>query len=170
MVGSAKSDIDGYEELVAELRATAAKHAKELETGLKEAVRLNPAADILFTLDDLANKDASIWDVPTVFVAGVPYISGGVYKSGTKILRTWKKAPREAIEQAAKRIPASEKQVKNIAKRIERELGKDARREFHDLKDKALGDRTMREALDDAVSLYEDAGKDVPQWLLDRLN
>ena len=104
MVGSAKSDIDGYEELVAELRATAAKHAKELETGLKEAVRLNPAADILFTLDDLANKDASIWDVPTIFVAGVPYISGGVYKSGTKILRTWKKAPNRVVTNAGQEL------------------------------------------------------------------
>ena len=68
-----------------------------------------------------------------------------------------------------KRIPACEKQVKSMAKRIEKELGKDARREFHDLKDKALGDRTMQEALDDAVSLFEDAGKEVPPWLRDRL-
>ncbi|MCP4097094.1 MAG: hypothetical protein GY748_12725 [Planctomycetaceae bacterium] len=70
---------------------------------------------------------------------------------------------------APKRIPASEKQVKSMAKRIQKELGKDARREFHDLKDKALGDRTMQEALDDAVSLFEDAGKEVPPWLRDRL-
>ena len=86
------------------------------------------------------------------------------YPSGTTT------TARETVEQAVKRIPASEKQVKSIAKRIERELGKGARREFHDLKDKALGDRTMREALEDAISLYEDAGKDVPRWLLDRLN
>ncbi len=56
-----------------------------------------------------------------------------------------------------------------MAKRIEKELGKDARREFHDLKDKALGDRTMQEALEDAASLFEEAGMEIPTWLRDRL-
>ncbi len=89
----------------------------ELETGLKEAVRLNPAADILFTLDDLANKDASIWDVPTVFVAGVPYISGGVYKSGTKILRTWKKAPNKVAGQLDEAFHYTARQWGDVIKR-----------------------------------------------------
>ena len=61
-----------------------------------------------------------------------------------------------------------EKRVRGIAKRIEKELGKDKRREFHDLKDRALGDRTLKEALDDAKSLYENAGKEAPRWLLDQ--
>ncbi len=30
-------------------------------------------------------------------------------------------------------------------------------------------DRTIEEALDDAKSLFEDAGKEIPQWLRDRL-
>ena len=68
-----------------------------------------------------------------------------------------------------KRIPAPEKQIIDIAKRIARELGSDARRDFHDLKDRALGDRTIEEALGDAMSLYEDAGKEIPSWLIDRL-
>lgn len=78
------------------------------------------------------------------------------------------KAPKGAAD-IAKRIPASEKQVRDIASRVERELGEDARRALYDAKDPALGDRTIQEVLEDAKSLYEDAGKAIPQWLLDRL-
>jgi len=66
---------------------------------------------------------------------------------------------------AAKRVAASEKRAKSIAKRIERELGKDARRAFRDAKEAGMGDRTVQEMLDGARSIYEIAGKEIPKWL-----
>ena len=77
-------------------------------------------------------------------------------------------APEDAKPE--KREIASEKYVLDIARRIERELGVEARDELHDLKDTALGDRTKSEVLEDARAIYENAGREMPQWLLDRLN
>ncbi|WP_138922518.1 hemagglutinin repeat-containing protein [Hylemonella gracilis] len=61
--------------------------------------------------------------------------------------------------------PASEKTAKDIAKRIERDLGKDARRDFHDAKESGSGDRTLTQLKQDARDLYTQAGKDIPGWL-----
>ena len=61
--------------------------------------------------------------------------------------------------------PASEKTAKDIAKRIERDIGKDARRDFHDAKDSGAGDRTLGQLKQDARDVYTQAGKDVPTWL-----
>jgi hypothetical protein len=69
------------------------------------------------------------------------------------------------MEEYGKRIPAPEKQVGYIRDKIYKELGKDTAREFHDLKDRALGDRTIIEAIQDAIQLYEDAGQLIPKWL-----
>ena len=64
-----------------------------------------------------------------------------------------------------KRTPASEKTAKDIAKQIERDLGKNARRAFHDAKEGGVGDRTLEELKADAQALYNEAGKDIPSWL-----
>jgi uncharacterized protein RhaS with RHS repeats len=61
--------------------------------------------------------------------------------------------------------PASEKTAKDIAKRIERDLGKVARRDFHDAKVSGSGDRTLTQLKEDARALYIEAGKEVPSWL-----
>ena len=61
--------------------------------------------------------------------------------------------------------PAPEKTAKNMAKQIERDLGKDARREFHDAKQG--GDRTLRQLKEDASQLYREYGKEVPRWMSD---
>ena len=58
---------------------------------------------------------------------------------------------------------ASEKTAKKIAKQIEHDIGKDARRAFHDMKE--FGDRTLQELKNDARYLYEQAGKNIPSWL-----
>lgn len=58
---------------------------------------------------------------------------------------------------------ASERTAKDIAKQIERDLGKDARREFHDLKEG--GDRTLNELKEHARQLYNEQGKTMPKWL-----
>lgn len=52
-----------------------------------------------------------------------------------------------------------------MAERIEKDLGKNARRAFHDLKDG--GDRTMQELKQDAADIYEQYGngKEPPQWM-----
>lgn len=61
--------------------------------------------------------------------------------------------------------PASEKTAKKMAERIEKDLGKNARRAFHDLKDGC--DRTMQELKQDAADIYEQYGngKEHPQWM-----
>lgn len=69
------------------------------------------------------------------------------------------------IKHAGKVCPASEKAAKDIAKRIEKDLGKDARRDFHDMKESGSGDRTMDQLKEDARSLYEQAGRNFPDWL-----
>ena len=61
--------------------------------------------------------------------------------------------------------PAPEKTAKNMAKQIERDLGKDARREFHDAKQG--GDRTLRQLKEDASQLYREYAKEVPRWMSD---
>lgn len=58
---------------------------------------------------------------------------------------------------------ASEKTAKDMAKQIERDLGKNARRDFHDMK--SGGDRTLNELKEDARALYEEAGKTPPSWM-----
>jgi RHS repeat-associated protein len=60
--------------------------------------------------------------------------------------------------------PASEQTAKDIAKQIERDLGKDARRDFHDIKGDDP-DRTIDQLKQDARDIYNDAGKSVPRWL-----
>jgi hypothetical protein len=58
--------------------------------------------------------------------------------------------------------PASEKTALAIASQIEKDLGVDARNEFHDMK--AGGDRTKNELKEQARILYEEAGKPIPPW------
>ncbi len=74
-------------------------------------------------------------------------------------------APNKVIPDVTKRIPASEKQAVSIAKQIEKDLGKQARRQFHNMKDAALGERTSEELRMDAQALYEQFGKEIPKWL-----
>jgi hypothetical protein len=59
--------------------------------------------------------------------------------------------------------PASEKTAKDIANQIERDLGRPARRRFHDVKEGC--DRTLEQLKDDARDLYEEARKPIPKWL-----
>jgi len=61
--------------------------------------------------------------------------------------------------------PASEKTAKDMANQIERDLGGDARRAFHDLKEAGTGDRTLAELKADAKALYEKFGKMPPKWM-----
>ena len=68
----------------------------------------------------------------------------------------------ETAEGAAE--AASEKTATDMAKQIERDLGKNARREFHDLK-QGGGDRTLEELKEDAKALYEQYGKKLPNWM-----
>ena len=53
---------------------------------------------------------------------------------------------------------ASEGFAKSLARKIEKDLGKDARRKFHDLKRDGI-DRTKDELIEDAKSIYEEYGK-----------
>jgi len=62
-----------------------------------------------------------------------------------------------------KEPPASEKTAKDFAKQIERDLGKNARREFHDVK--TGNDRTLQELRQDAADIYQRYGKSMPRWM-----
>jgi len=64
---------------------------------------------------------------------------------------------------AAKAFKASEKTAVDMAKQIEKDLGKDARRAFHDAK--TGGDRTLQELKDDAKAMYEGTGITPPSWM-----
>ena len=65
------------------------------------------------------------------------------------------------------RQPASEKTAKDMASQIERDLGPDARRGFHDAKLNGAGDRTLAELKADAKAIYEAYGKSgkMPNWM-----
>ena len=65
--------------------------------------------------------------------------------------------------------PASEKTAIDIGKRIERDfggqLGRELRREFHDVKQNGGGDRTLEQLKQDACDIYRQYGKEIPSWL-----
>jgi hypothetical protein len=74
---------------------------------------------------------------------------------------------RQAIKQATNQsiIKASEKLAQQMAKRIQKELGPEAREKFHDVKTSGAGDRTKSELIEDAIDQYRSAGKPTPSWL-----
>ena len=46
-----------------------------------------------------------------------------------------------------------------------KDLGKDAQRVFHDMKEPGAGDRTMDQLRADAQALYEEHGVPLPSWM-----
>lgn len=54
-----------------------------------------------------------------------------------------------------------------MANQIERDLGKDARNDFHRAKEPGAPDRTMAELRRDASQLYREYGKEPPAWMSD---
>lgn len=88
-----------------------------------------------------------------------------------KIVPSNKPAPPKSAWEVFKNLltgasaPASEKFARDAAKQIERDLGPQARREFHDLKNAGGGDRTKAQLKEDAQIVYENWGKPVPPWL-----
>lgn len=65
----------------------------------------------------------------------------------------------------SKCVVASEKVAKDMAKQIERDLGKEARRLFHDLEN--VADRSLEELKEDARYIYQQADKlwKLPTWM-----
>ena len=61
--------------------------------------------------------------------------------------------------------PASEKYTRSMADQIEKDLGKEARRDFHDAKQGP--DRTPQQLKEDAANIYRDYGKEdkLPSWM-----
>ena len=70
---------------------------------------------------------------------------------------------RVLVHNACQMGAAPEKTAVDMAKQIERDLGKEARREFHDVK--SGGDRTVQELKADAAEIYERFGKEPPKWM-----
>jgi hypothetical protein len=61
--------------------------------------------------------------------------------------------------------PAPDKTGKDFGRRIGKDLGEDAKQEFHDMKEKGAPDRSLNQLKQDASDLYRQAGKDIPNWL-----
>ena len=61
--------------------------------------------------------------------------------------------------------PASDKQGKQIGRQIEKDLGKETRKDFHDMKEKGAPDRTLDQLKADALDLYNQAGVEPPSWM-----
>jgi RHS repeat-associated protein len=72
---------------------------------------------------------------------------------------------REKAQEKRDAQPASEKTAKDMAAQIERDLGKEARRDFHDAKGPGAADRTLGELKQDAEKIYEEHGKVPPRWM-----
>ena len=73
-------------------------------------------------------------------------------------------AGRAAAEAAQ---PASEQVARAFARQIGKDIGPDARRAFHDMKLRGAGDRSLQQLKEDALFLYEEAGRllDLPDWM-----
>jgi hypothetical protein len=52
-----------------------------------------------------------------------------------------------------------------MGKKIERDLGSDARKDFHDMKERGAPDRSLRQLTEDARDVYRQHGADIPKWL-----
>jgi RHS repeat-associated protein len=61
--------------------------------------------------------------------------------------------------------PASDKVGKEIGKKIEKDLGSDARKTFHNMKERGAPDRSLNQLHEDARDVYRQHGADVPKWL-----
>ncbi|MGH9475360.1 MAG: RHS repeat-associated core domain-containing protein, partial [Terriglobales bacterium] len=74
---------------------------------------------------------------------------------------------RRGREQAASASarPAPKQTAQDMAAQIQRDLGRKARREFHDAKDTAGRDRTLGELNEDAERIYKGHGKQPPAWM-----
>lgn len=68
------------------------------------------------------------------------------------------------------REPASEKTAKRMRSQINKDLGEEVGREFHDMKEKGAPDRTMGELRRDAQIVYDEAGAldKLPNWMTPR--
>ncbi len=86
---------------------------------------------------------------------------GDMVKGGRKLSKAAKKGFRRAKGAVD---AASERTAREMANQIERDLGRSARRQFHDAK-QGRGDRSKSQLSDDAAALYEAAGVKMPGWM-----
>jgi len=65
--------------------------------------------------------------------------------------------------------PASDKTAKDMGRRIEKDIGgkdgKQAARDFHDMKERGAPDRSMQQLKNDAIDVYHSYGQEIPKWL-----
>ncbi len=64
-----------------------------------------------------------------------------------------------------KEQPASDKVGKQMGNQIEKDIGKEAKQDFHGAKEAGAPDRTMSQLKQDAIDIYQTAGKEIPKWL-----
>ncbi len=74
-------------------------------------------------------------------------------------------APTPAEPIPPRRVPASEDQTVAVRKQIDRDISKQAGREFHDAKEGGTGDRTIEEVREDALDIYRQHNKKPPSWI-----
>ena len=61
--------------------------------------------------------------------------------------------------------PASEREARDMGKRIGREIDRQARDDFHRKKGRGEPDRTKEQLRQDAEDIYIDRGLPVPDWI-----
>ncbi|MDR1148291.1 MAG: RHS repeat-associated core domain-containing protein [Spirochaetaceae bacterium] len=104
-----------------------------------------------------------VWNDPVTLSAAAALVATGVAQIGAaltlEVINSSQSTPTatEARGKSEKAQPASEKKAIDMRKQIERDLGQDAGREFHDMKQGP--DRTEEQLKEDAESVYSDYGK-----------
>jgi RHS repeat-associated protein len=122
-----------------------------------------PTEEVIVT----GEKDKTDWGDVGIDILSTGLIVGDLFLGGPTGEGIVPAMAMQGMKKGAKKLgkAASEKYAKDIAKRIEKDLGKNARRKFHDAKDSGSGDRTKEELIEDAKDLYIEAGKSIPTWL-----
>jgi hypothetical protein len=120
------------------------------------------------TIAGLSLRFELVFNRPMLAIAGMSTSGGTVVwpiaVSGTQVLQAGA-AGVVYVYMTGRRMPAAENKAVYMAKQIEKELGKDARQLFHDMKIPGMGNRTLQELIADAIDIYRTAGREIPSWL-----
>ena len=116
-----------------------------------------------YGLFDIALMPFAVAAAPAIAMIDSPLLPFGDAIAGSLIGLAWlhDNWPEDGISACSEK--ASEKTARDMAKQIERDLGKDARRDFHDMKEG--DDRSLEQIKQDAKALYEMHGKTPPKWI-----
>jgi RHS repeat-associated protein len=110
--------------------------------------------------DYITGEPVNRWFAAVTVVASLNPGGKAAVKAGKFVTKCEKGVAKAAVKGTEK---AAERTAIDMAKQIERDIGKKGRRAFHDADH--LTDRTIDELKADAAALYEAAGKAIPNWM-----